>query len=163
MNALWLIFTLLLPTARHDFHTSITEMRVNAKDKTVEVTVRVFTDDLENALTRANANQRVRLEAADKNTPAVERAIDRYLKQHFLLTGGNGKPKTFRYLGKEFEADATWLYLEIPLTEPLTGAKLQHNVLFDLFDDQTNLVNVFYGGDEKRSFLFNQKAKIHQL
>lgn len=159
MNALWLIFALLLPTVRHDFHTSLTEMRVNAQEKTVEVTVRVFTDDLENALTRANANQRVRLEAADKHDPL----IDRYLKQHFVLTAASGKLRPFRYLGKEFEADATWLYLEISLTEPLAGAKLQQLVLLDLFDDQTNLVNVFYGGDEKRSFLFNQKNKLHQL
>lgn len=159
MNALWLIFTLLLPTARHDFHTSLTEMRVNAKEKTVEVTVRVFTDDLENALTKMAANQRVRLEAADKH----DLLIDRYLKQHFMLTTASGKPRPFRYLGKEFEADATWLYLEFPLTEPLAGAKLQQLVLLDLFDDQTNLVNVFYGNDEKRSFLFNQKNKLHQL
>jgi hypothetical protein len=157
MNALWLFFTLF--TARHDFHTSLTEMRVNAKEKTVEVTVRVFTDDFENALTRANANQRVRLEAKDRHDPL----IDRYLKQRFTLTNASGKPKPFRYLGKEFEADATWLYLEFPLTEPLLGAKLQQLVLLDLFDDQTNLVNVFYGGDEKRSFLFNQKTKVHQL
>lgn len=158
MNALWLFFALFL-TVRHDFHTSLTELRVNAKEKTVEVTVRVFTDDLEAALTKTNANQRVRLEAADAHDPL----IDRYLKQHVVLTAASGKPRPFRYLGKEFEADATWLYLEFPLAEPLAGAKFQQAVLLDLFDDQTNLVNVFYGGDEKRSFLFNQKAKVHQL
>jgi hypothetical protein len=157
MNALWLFFALF--TARHDFHTSLTEMRVNAKDKTVEVTVRMFTDDLEAALTRANANQRVRLEAKDKNDPL----IDRYLKQHFVLLNAKGQRRAYQFLGKDFEADATWLYLEVPLAEPLPGTKLQNNVLFDLFDDQTNLVNVFYGGDEKRSFLFNQKSKEHLL
>ncbi len=160
MKALWLIFTLLLvPAVRHDFHTSLTEMRVNAKEKTVEVTVRVFTDDIEKALTKANNGQRVRLELKDNFGPL----IDRYLKQNFVLTNGKGQRRPYQFLGKEFEADATWLYLEIPLTGPLTGFTLQNDVFFDLFDDQTNLVNVFYGGEEKRSFLFTPKAKSHPL
>lgn len=160
MKAIWLIFTLLVaPSVRHDFHTSLTEMRVNAKEKTVEVTVRVFTDDIETALTKANNGQRVRLEMKDNAGPLIER----YLKQHFVLTNAKGQRRPYQFLGKEFEADATWLYLEIPLTEPLPGVILQNDVFFDLFDDQTNLVNVFYGGDEKRSFLFTQKAKQHSL
>ncbi len=153
-------FILVVSTAsqRHDFHTSLTEMQVNAKEKTLEVTLRVFTDDLEKALTRAAPGQKIRLAVNDKN----DEGIDRYVKQHFILTNAKGERKPYRYLGKEFESDATWLYLEIPFAEPLTGAKLQNDVLCDLFNDQTNLVNLL-GAGERKSFIFNQKTKIHSL
>lgn len=160
MNSFHLLLIFLISTAfqRHDFHTSLTEIQVNAKEKTLEVTLRVFTDDLEKALTKAASGQKIRLAIDDKNDPS----IDRYVKQHFLLTNAKGERKTFRYLGKEFESDATWLYLEIPFAEPLTGTKLQNDVLCDLFDDQTNLVNLL-GAGERKSFIFNQKTKIHVL
>ncbi|MBC7891498.1 MAG: hypothetical protein H7Y12_04720, partial [Sphingobacteriaceae bacterium] len=153
MNGVHLLLLFLLPSAfqRHDFHTSLTEIQVNAKEKTLEVTLRVFTDDLEKVLTKAAAGQKIHLVVNDRHDPS----IDRYVKEHFLLTNAKGERKALRYLGKEFESDATWIYLEIPFAEALTGAKLQNDILLDLFDDQTNLVNLL-GTGERKSFIFNQ-------
>ena len=164
---LFLCVLLLGGAIRHDFHTSLTEMRLNPKEKVIEVSLRVFTDDFELALTNANSGQRVRLESKNQDTPLLEQLIDRYLKQHFVLTAANGQRRTYNYLGRELEVDATWVYLEIPLQEPLQehqlrGLTLQNDVFCDLFDDQTNLVNVFYS-NERKSFLFNQKNKIQTL
>ena len=52
-----------------------------------------------------------------------------------------------------------WLYIEMPAQEPINGSKLQNDVLMDEFDDQTNVVNLFYQS-EKKSFIFNQKNKV---
>ncbi|MCY7349443.1 MAG: hypothetical protein LH606_02085 [Cytophagaceae bacterium] len=159
MKLFWLFPLLFFAgVQRHDFHTSLTEMRLNPKQKTIEVSIRVFTDDFEKALTKANTGQPVKLEAKDRH----DALVDRYLKQHFTLTLANGQRRIHQYLGKEFEVDATWIYLEIPFHESLIGTKLQNDVFFDLFDDQTNLVNVIYPNDRK-SFLFNQKNKVQQL
>ncbi|GAB3328312.1 hypothetical protein GCM10027299_30370 [Larkinella ripae] len=126
-------------------------MQYNAKDKTFEVSLRVFTDDLEEALSKENNNQRVRLNDKDANGPLVER----YVRKHFGLTTANRQRKPFQYVGKEQEMDATWIYVEIPCNESVQGSLLQQSLLMELFDDQINLVNVSYLS-EKKTVLFRK-------
>ncbi len=154
------VITFLLLTASrpvHPVHTSITQMQYNAAEKTFEVSLRVFTDDLEEALTKENNNQRVRLSDKDANGPLVER----YVRKHFGLTSASRQRKPYRYLGKEQEVDATWIYIEIPYTEPVQGSLLQQSMLTDVFDDQMNLVNVSYLA-EKKTVLF-RKSNTQQV
>ncbi len=138
-------------------HTSITQMQYNAAEKTFEVSLRVFTDDLEEALTKENNNQRVRLSDKDANGPLVER----YVRKHFGLTSASRQRKPYRFLGKEQEVDATWIYIEIPYNEPVQGSLLQQSMLTDLFDDQMNLVNVSCLA-EKKTVLF-RKSNTQQV
>ncbi|RRA98682.1 hypothetical protein EHT25_27170 [Larkinella rosea] len=134
-------------------HTSITQMQYNAAEKTFEVSLRVFTDDFEEALTKENNNQRVRLSDKDANGPLVER----YLRKHFGLTNPSRQRKPFRYIGKEQEVDATWIYIEIPYAESVQGSTLQQSLLMEVFDDQINLVNVAYLA-EKKTVLFRKNS-----
>jgi hypothetical protein len=154
-----LMASLLCTSAqRHSIHASLTQIDHNAKGKTLEVSVRIFTDDLENVLSLENKGQRFRIEDGDKNDAVVER----YLRKVFKITNAKGKIWPYTYIGKENEADATWAYIEIPLTEAPTGCKLQQQVLLDVFDDQVNIVNVTYQG-EKKTYLFNLKTKEHLM
>ncbi|WP_229311134.1 DUF6702 family protein [Larkinella soli] len=142
----------------HPVHTSITQMQFNTAQKTFEVSIRVFTDDLEEALTKENNGQRVRLADKDKNDPLVER----YLRKHFALSNARRQRKPYQYLGKEQEVDATWIYVEIPYPEPVEGSQIQQSVLTDFFDDQVNLVNVTYG-PQKKTVLFRKGATLQEL
>lgn len=144
-------FVLLFFTGAHPVHTSVTQMQYNAKDKAFEVSLRVFTDDLEEALSKENNTQRVRLNDQDTNGPLLER----YLRKHFGLIGASRQPRPFQYIGKEQEMDATWIYVEIPYNETVQGSRLHHSVLMELFDDQINLVNVSYLS-EKKTVLFRK-------
>ncbi|WP_460667212.1 DUF6702 family protein [Larkinella knui] len=154
------VITFLLLTASrpaHPVHTSITQMQYNTAEKAFEVSLRVFTDDLEDVLTKENNNQRVRLSDKDANGPLVER----YIRKHFNLTNAQHQRKPYRFLGKEQEVDATWIYIEIPYTEPIEGSLLQQSLLMDLHDDQMNLVNVTYKS-EKKTVLF-KKSNSQQV
>lgn len=145
--------------SKHAFHTSITQIDFNAKEKTLEVSIRVFTDDLENTLSKENKGQRFRIENNDKNDPFVER----YIRQHFKLSSPKGQLRAYTYIGKENEADATWVYIEIPLQEAnLQGFTLQQDVLMDVFDDQVNIVNITQSG-ERKSYIFNIKKIVQAL
>jgi hypothetical protein len=147
------LFCLTSSRPAHPVHTSVTQMQFNAAEKTFEVSLRVFTDDLEEALAKENNNQRVRLTDKDTNGPLVER----YIRKHFGLTNANRQRKPYRYIGKEQEVDATWIYIEVPYTEPVQGSTLQQSLLMDQFDDQINLVNVTYL-NEKKTFLFKKST-----
>lgn len=140
-----------LPLSLHDFHTSITRMDFNAKDKTFELSIRVFTDDLEKALSKDNGGQKFVVVNNDKNDAAVEK----YIRKHFAMITSQKQKKTYSYIGKEQEADATWIYVEIPVQEALSGFSLQNTIMHDLFDDQVNLVNFNYQG-QKKSYIFKK-------
>jgi hypothetical protein len=141
--------------ATHAFHTSIAEMRYNPKEKAFEISLRIFTDDLEKTLSLNNQNKKFVIENADKN----DVFIDQYVHKHFVVTTPKNQKLTYQYVGKEKEGDATWIYLEMPVNEPIKGSKIQNDVLIDMFEDQTNIVNIFMNND-KKSFLFTVKNKV---
>jgi hypothetical protein len=141
--------------ALHAFHTSLTEIQYNPREKALEITIRLFTDDLENALTKINNGQKVMIGGKNDNSDAV---LSKYIQQHFAIISPQKQKKTINYLGKEIEGDATWVYVEIPDGQVVKDHILYNDLMQEMFDDQTNLVNFFYGGN-KKTFLFNSKVK----
>jgi hypothetical protein len=153
-----IFFVLTLSSSVHDYHVSVTQMQYNPALKTFEVSIRMFTDDLERALSQGNDKQRVVVKNNDKNDPLVER----YVLKSFVLTDGQKKPVAIKYVGKEQEEDATWVYLEIPFQGPLNGYKLQNSTFMEVFDDQVNMTNI-KEVSEKRTFLFKKGQAVHIL
>ncbi len=140
---------------KHDFHTSLTEMRYNVKSKTFEISVRVFTDDLQKVLSETNQNKKFLVENNDKNDLFVEA----YIKKHFVVVNPKNQKTIINYIGKEKEGEATWIYLEMPVNESINGSKIQNNVLIDMFEDQTNILNIFIQ-NQKKSYLYNVKNRV---
>jgi len=123
--------------AAHKFHASLTQIEVNASASTVEVGIRVFVDDLEEALTR-RAGRRVRLET----TARFDSLAFDYVSASLRIEGANGKRLGFRWIGRESSVDVVWLFVEAPLEGQLDGGRLENNLFFELFDDQVNTVNI---------------------
>jgi hypothetical protein len=144
-----------LRLSMHAFHTSITEMRYNPKEKAFEISLRIFTDDLEKTLSANNQNKKFVIENTDKN----DLFIEQYVRKHFIVTMPKNPKSIYQYVGKEKEGDATWIYLEMPVNETIKGSKIQNSVLMDMFEDQTNIVNIFVNND-KKSYLFTVKNKV---
>ena len=130
-------------------------MRYNPKGKSFEISLRVFTDDLEKTLSINNQNKKFVIENSDKNDPFIEQ----YVRKHFGITSSKNQKLNYQYVGKEKERDATWIYLEMPVNEPIKGSKIQNSVLMYSFEDQTNIVNIFVS-NEKKSYLFTVKNKL---
>ena len=139
----------------HAFHTYLTEIQYNAKEKSLEITIRMFTDDLENALTKLNNGQKIMVGGKNDNSNAV---LSKYIQQHFAILTPQKQKKTLNILGKELEGDATWVYVEVPDSGIVNDHILYNDLMQEMFDDQTNLVNFFYAGN-KKTFLFNSKVK----
>ncbi|MFN4146946.1 MAG: DUF6702 family protein [Runella sp.] len=142
----------------HDFHTSITRIDFNAKERSFEVSIRVFTDDLENALSKENGGKKFVIANNDKNDTYVEK----YIEKRFAFLSPQKQKKAMSYIGKEQEADATWIYVEVPFGESIAGFSIQNDIMFELFDDQVNLVNINYNGT-RRSYIFKAKEPVHLL
>jgi hypothetical protein len=141
----------------HDYHVSVTQMQYNSSQKLFEVSIKCFTDDLEKGLSEDNASRRFILNDNDANNPYVER----FIRKHFALTTAQ-KKADIHYLGKEQEADATWIYLEIPFTGPLDNWRLQNTILMETFDDQVNMFNL-KTATETKTLLFKKGKAIQTL
>ena len=127
--------------AAHKFYTSLGLVEYNASEKSVEVTLRVFADDLELALKR-RAGREVRL---DREKDAGQLVLA-YLRDTFELKNRDGESKALKWVGMELRAGVAWLYVEAEMPEGLAGARLRDHVLFELFDEQVNTVSVRYPG-----------------
>lgn len=143
----------------HAFHTSLTEIQYNAKEKSLEISIRMFTDDLETALTKANNGQKVMVGGKNDNSDAI---LNKYVQQHFAILLSQKQKRAMNVLGKEIEGDATWVYVEIPNAQDFKGNILYNNIMQELFDDQTNLVN-FLQPSGKKTYVFNAKTKIAEI
>ena len=141
----------------HEFHLSLTEIRHNSESKSLEVSIKLFTDDLLVALEQAGAPK---MELGTENEPPeANELIESYLKAHFKLTV-NGKPTDFNYLGKEAELDATWCFLEVNDVKKVQTIEVQNTVLLEAFDDQTNMINLNINGRKKSGLARKGSTKL---
>jgi hypothetical protein len=142
--------------SKHDFHTSLTEINYNSKTSSLELSVRVFTDDLELTLTNLNKGKLVKIEDPDA---VVDPLIEQYIRKNLALVSPEKEVKFGKFYGKEKEADATWLYLEVFDCKQIRNFTIYNNIMQEMFSDQTNLVNITVG-NQKKTIVFDDKTKI---
>lgn len=132
-------------------------MQLDKAAKSFEISIRIFTDDLEKGISEDNNKRVFSIKNNDQNNPFVER----YIRKHFTLTSVQKKAEV-QYLGKEEEADATWIYLEIPFSDNPEGWKLQNSILMEVFDDQVNMTNLKLPSGPK-TFLYKKGQAVQTL
>jgi hypothetical protein len=147
-------------TTKHEYHASVTQMQYNPKERAFEVSIRMFTDDLEKTLTRENGGQRVIFDK--KYEKQNDQLLEKYVRKHFAFFNAQKQPKAFNYVGHETETDAQWVYIELPFAETFRGGTIQQSVLMDTFDDQTNLVTINYNS-QKKTLLFRKNQTVQEI
>lgn len=134
-----LLLALLFYTPMHPLHVSTTEMNFNPKEKSLEVTCRIFTDDFERILTK---NYKAK---TDLTKPEMHKAMDVFIKKYIdshLQYVLNGKKVKGNYIGFEVDHEATNVYLEIENVLSVESLNVTNSILYDLFDDQMNILHV---------------------
>lgn len=130
----------------HPFHVSVTEIQYQETEKSLQITHRIFLDDLELGLKNFG------YEDADlyrlKDEGLFEEYLTNYLGSHFKLKV-NGKLLKMNYVGKEIEEDALWCYMEVNGVKKVDDVEVAHTLLLEIYDDQSNLVHVYNKGEVK--------------
>ena len=132
----------------HPFYVSVIEINHNAKEKTAEISIRIFTEDLEATL-RKYGNAKVDLlHPADK--AATDKLLNDYI-QHKMQLKIEGKPVTMHYLGHEQQLESIWTYLEVKDVPTMHKVSVNCSLLYDYQDKQSNMFHLKADGKE-RSF-----------
>ena len=135
-------------------------MHFDAKSQTVEISIRMFTDDLETALTRESGGKPVQFGGPVKLDPLLER----YVRKHFIVADTQRKQRPYTYVGYEQESDAHWVYLEMPAsgTDTFRNLVMKQDILMDVFGDQVNLVNIQYH-QQKKTVVFRNNQPVQAV
>ena len=156
---LW-VSTLVFPLSgthkkAHPFYTSVTEMEYNAREKSLEVTCRIFTEDFETIL-KKNYNTWVDLfNDSYKNAAAL---ISAYVEKNLALSA-DGTPLTLKYIGYERKNEACWCYFETPCAAAPKKINVTATVLYDFSDKQFNLFHATVNGSRKSAKLNHPDSK----
>lgn len=146
-----------MPLGLHRFHTTLGRIDYNAEQKLFEISIQLFTHDLEN-LFKKRTGKSIDLE----KTIEIDKLIFEYLNENFILSDKNNRVKTLKWIGKEFDADAVRVYLEIDSTETPEGYKLKNTLFFESFPEQANIVVCRYDG-KKADLLFKVGDKVKEI
>jgi len=133
------------------------EIDHNAKEKTVEVSIRIFTDDLENTLKKYGNTKVDILHPANK--AEVDKLLNDYI-QHKLQLKLDGKAVTLHYLGYEQQLESIWTYLEVKDVPTLKKVSVNCSLLYDYQEKQTNIFHVKANGTEKSYKLDNPETEF---
>jgi hypothetical protein len=130
----------------HPFFVSVIEINHNAKEATVEISVRVFTEDLEKTLQKYTTTKLDILKPADN--AFLEKQISTYLSQKIKLKV-NGQPVTLNYLGHEIQQESVWSYFEVPKVTAVNKLEIDCSLLYDFEKKQSNIFHVKSKGEDK--------------
>ena len=134
--------------ATHPLHSTLTTIAWDSRTHTLQVAVRVFTQDLSDALTR--------------NTVASpDSAVCRYARGALIVRDRTGRSLATERCTIDRTGDVTWIRLEATTADP-TGFRLLNSFLFELFDDQVNVVQATLRG-RTRTMLFTRGDGLKSL
>ena len=97
-----------------------------------------------------------------EKTPEVQGELFKYLSENFVFQNKKGEVQKLKWVGREFENDVVYVYVEIPFAETFEGARLQNTIFFESFAEQTNLVVARFG-DKKVDLLFKAGEGLKDL
>lgn len=157
-----LFFSFLSFTIAHKFYVSVTNISYSDKEETLQVTTRIFIDDLEAVLLERYGV--ITALSTEDEIDTADEYIGKYLQRKMVFSI-NGEPVPYTFLGKEYETDIAICYIEVP-AGPLDAIKtieIQNQVLTDMFEEQQNVVHFRMAG-KRRSFVLlreNDKGMLN--
>ena len=137
----------------HTFYTTLTRMDYNAKEKTIEITIEIFTHDVDQILKKSEP---------DETAETEDERIFAYLQKNFVVRDAAEKDLNLEWVGTESKVDTTYFYLQISNAASFDDFSLQNSLFFESFPEQKNLV-VAHWADKKADLLFKAGDKFQPI
>ena len=149
-----LVFT---GSAKHPIYVSVTEIQHNAKDKTLEISCKIFTSDFE-AILKSKTKSKVNLlQPTDK--ALMESLVNQYIQQHLKIKV-DGQIKKMEFLGYEQNEDAIQSYFEIGDVATIKKIDVQDDILYEYKSEQISIIHIVVNGNRKSTKLVNPDNSV---
>ena len=143
----------------HPFYVSICQVDFNEQNQSLEISVKIFVDDLIEGLSE-EGHSKLYIGEANEDAHADEYIYD-YLNKSFRFKVNDVDTEP-TFVGKEMEKDVVWSYMEINNIAQLNKIEVNCNLLTDVFSDQSNIIQVNKNGKIK-NLLLNKRDTKGQL
>jgi len=137
-RAIGSIFLLSIVFA-HQFFISTTDIQFKSEEKRAEITIQVFTHDIN--LLLENANYKTIDLGTKKENDGIDIFLVNYLSDNFVL-----QDYRWKYIGKKVGTEYTLFFLEIEDFSLSPKIAILNSLFMDLYNKQRNIVN-FYNGE----------------
>jgi hypothetical protein len=147
-------------TGAHKFYVSVTQIEYVKEKESVEIVMRIFIEDLEKLL-RERYDKNITLNAS-KSEKQIDYYIENYVAKKVLIKVNNN-PLDFKFLGKEYEDDIVFCYLEIEDVSEIKDFEISNTLFFEVFKEQQNIIKTNINTEMESFVLTSQKnkAEVH--
>lgn len=136
------LFIMVLPlmsmSSAHKFYVSITKVEYIEDEKSLQIILKIFTEDLEKTL-RERYSEDIYLDSK-KETDSEAEYIQKYLSKKFKISVNN-TPINTTYIGKEYDNDVIKVYLEAQNISEIKTFEIENKILMDMFEEQQNIIH----------------------
>lgn len=156
------ILIIILPlfafTVAHKFYISVTNVGYSEKDKAIQITTRIFLDDINEVLKERYG---IASKLGTRQESEQDKAyLEKYLRTKFIVEV-NGEKNDYTLLGKKYDTDMIICYMEVPKIElsKVSSIAIQNEILTDIYDEQQNVVHFKINGKKKSFVLLKSDIK----
>ncbi len=141
----------------HPLHVSVTEMNYEVGERTLEITVKIFTDDYETVLSQLYGKR------CDFSSPQYQSAMSQMVKQYIpehLKIYLDGKKVNYYYLGHEIIDMGVNNYFQAEDVTPFTKVRIDTDILYSLYEDQSSVCHFIVAGKRQSEKVTNPDRMI---
>lgn len=145
------LFLFLVP---HTFYVSICELNYSPEDESMQVSWRLFADDLEWAVTPVG-DEYFYIGHPNYNSDSL---LQVYFDAHFYLLVDDDVRLAPEYIGHEFQGEEIFCYFEVADYQPAAKTVLYTDVLCELYADQQHYLHLQNDGKLINTTLLTKSA-----
>ena len=143
-------------STHHPIFVSVTEINHNAANKTLEISCKIFTDDLEQTLRQQNKIKVDLLNPASKQ--AMNVLVNNYIQKHLQLKVDD-KAVMLEFVGFEQQEEGIISFFEVKNIAMVKKLDVTNTILYESRPQQMQIIHVMVNGERKSSRLNNPDDK----
>lgn len=153
---IFLIFFSLTALTVHKFYVSIYQINYVPQKKMIQITSRIFIDDMNDAL--GKKFHKKTYVGTDRETEDDVVLMKKYLAEKFVLKL-NGTAKPMNFLSKEIEANVIVSYFSIKDVSKISSLSIENSALLEVNEEQQNIIQANISGEKESLLLTSDNFK----
>ena len=152
---LFVLFIGLSSMTLHKFYVAIYQINYAPQKKMIQITTRIFSDDLNDAL-EFKYKKKTHI-GTEKESPEDVVLLKKYLADKFTIKV-DGQFKPMNFLSKEVENNVLICYLNIKDISKVKNIEVQNSIITEIYPKQQNIIQSKLNGEKDSLLLTSEKT-----